>query len=236
MKKILIIAVFVFIAASCSGDTDKSVAGDRKEVFVKDNYRTTKNGELLVDDRDFQHAQKPVATSRAVSKEKPKPAADNSQISTMFDGFGNKTETRVFSNHPLLQRIVVRTSTNGHKKVFVYGNNGDVNGLAAGLHYRALTASANELAKSVGLLNGRDRESQPYFLQFLRPEPEEARLILPDLQSPVKTNSTEQKQTEEPVSSIRQTPLSAGQTPAIEKNHQAEINRILLQTERIKGR
>lgn len=228
MQRLLITIISIFIAASCS-DGGKSGTANKKEIFIKDDYRTTKNGELLIDDRDFQHAQKPIATSRVGSQDTPKPIADNSQISTMIDGFGNKTETRIFVNHPLLQRIVVRTFAGGRKKVFVYGNNGDVNGLPTNIINKAMTASANELANSAGISNKRDSQNEPFFLTILQAKSEETLLPLPSYQFPVIANITEQNQPEESAPVSRQIPMSTAQKQPKEKNYQAEINRILLQ-------
>ncbi len=202
MNKCFLLIICIFMVASCSR-IEKLSKLNKKEVFIKENYRTTKEGELLVDDRDFEQIQKPIATSRAGVQEKPTSSTDNSQINTMIDGFGNKTETRIFSDHPLLQRLVVRTAVNGQKKVFVYGKNGDVKKLPIDMLDKAMNASANELAKSAGIFMGRDPGNDSYTLALLRTKSAEKTLPPADNKFPVTTNLNEQNQSEKsvPVSS-----------------------------------
>lgn len=59
MKNYLFLINCIFVVASL-GCVGKSGAAIKKEVFIKDNYRTTKDGEMLIDDRDFEHSQEPV--------------------------------------------------------------------------------------------------------------------------------------------------------------------------------
>lgn len=239
MKNFLLPLICIFVVASfgCAG---KSSATNKKEVFIKDNYRTTKDGDVLIDDRDFERIQEPIATTKAGFEEPSKPSIDNSQVNMMVDGFGNKTETRVFVDHPLLQRVVVRTNGTGQKKAFVYGHNGDVNSLPNNIMDNAMTASANDLAKSAGIFNGRNPENEPYFLAILRPQPEETLLPLAGYEFPVITNIIQQSEPEKPADVIKQifppaepppTPMAKPTaTPAPPKNYQSEINKILLQS------
>ena len=239
MKKLLLIIICCFIATSCSV-SDRLSRVNKKEVFINDNYRTTKEGDILIDDRDFEHSQTPIFTSRAGFQETPKSSTDNSQISVMIDGFGNKTETRLFSNHPLLQRIVVRTFVNGQKKVFVYGNNGDVKHLPPNMMDKVMTASANTLAKSAGIFNGRDSESEPYFLATLRSQTAKTPVPLPGDKFSVVENVSEQtqenipKQTRKEDSTAVNQQNSVSAEPEPKKDYQSEINKILLQTTRKK--
>ncbi len=126
-----------------------------REVSINEGYKTTKNGELIIDDTSLEGKQSPVVTSRKSVKEPPKNAADGSQISTMYDGFGNKTEIRTFAEHPLIQCIVSRTFADGRKKVFVYGQSGEVRNLPEDLYDKVLSGSGYELARSAGIFMGR---------------------------------------------------------------------------------
>lgn len=239
MKNFLlpIICIFVIASFGCAG---KSSAAIKNEVFIKDNYRTTKDGDVLVDDRDFEHSQEPIATTKAGFEEPSKSSTDNSQVNMMVDGFGNKTETRIFVDHPLLQRVVVRTNANGQKKAFVYGNNGDVNSLPEHLMNNAMTASANDLAKSAGIFDGRNPENEPYFLAILRTKPEETPLPLTSYEFPVIANIIQQSEPEEPADVSKQITPSAEPTPMATpaptspKDYQLEINKILLQSNKKK--
>ena len=80
----------------------------------------------------------------------------------MYDGFGNKTETRFFDNNLLLQNIIVRTSVKGEKQIFVFGQNGEVKQeLPAEMASKVLTAPANELATAAGIYEGRKQRKMP---------------------------------------------------------------------------
>jgi hypothetical protein len=52
-------------------------------------------------------------------------APDGSEIMTMIDEKGTKTETRVFRNNPRVSRVVVTTDRSGTRKVRVYSPKGD---------------------------------------------------------------------------------------------------------------
>jgi hypothetical protein len=146
----------VFLLASCSmGKQNEVNLAKIKEVTINDGYKTTKKGELIIDDTSLEGKQPPIVTSRKSSKEPPKTAADGSQISTMYDGFGNKTEIRTFAEHPLIQCIVSRTFADGRKNIFVYGQNGEVRNLPEYLYDKVLSSSGYELARSAGIFMGR---------------------------------------------------------------------------------
>ncbi|HXG85595.1 MAG TPA: hypothetical protein VNI84_16345, partial [Pyrinomonadaceae bacterium] len=88
-------------------------------------------------------------------------------ISTTFDRYGNRTETRTFDNNPRLAFIILRTSLKGKKQVFVYGQNGDVKSLPENMLDKILTATANDLAAAAGISEGR-AQSQT-FVQSTQP-------------------------------------------------------------------
>lgn len=229
----LSILFFVGLSCSCAGN---SATSKHREVTLDNNYRTTKDGATMVDDRDFDHNQRRIETTGQSVQETPQLAADDSQIKTMIDGFGNRIETRMFVNHPLLQRIILRTFTNGQKKAFVYGQNGDVNDLPDEMQDKAMNGSANELAKAAGILTGRDANNLPYFLQMLREKAVET--LLPTYQFPTQSNITEplppEIRTEEtaPIVApiVEQKPIIVEQKPTPKRNYQADINKILLQS------
>lgn len=221
--------------SSCA---DKSADSKRREVAINDNnYRTDKNGALLIDDRDLDRSPQQIATNFQNKQEIPKTGGDSSQISTMIDGFGNKIEKRIFYNHPLLRQILLRTSSDGRKSVFVYGQNGDVNPLPDEMQEKAMIASAAELAGAAGILTGRDENDLPFFMQMHKQK--SAETLLPDYQQQFSTPTiSEPLQTEiqtpetapeiQPV--FEQKPKIAEQKYGLEKNYQAEINEILLQS------
>lgn len=83
------------------------------------------------------------ANAEAVTRTGP----DNSEIVTMTDANGVKTETRVFHNNPRVSKVVV-TTRNGQRTVKAYSPSGEekvVNGVED-----ALTATGDAIAKSAG--------------------------------------------------------------------------------------
>jgi hypothetical protein len=52
-------------------------------------------------------------------------APDNSEVMTMIDANGTKTETRVFRNNPRVSRVVVTTTKDGKRTTRVYSRSGE---------------------------------------------------------------------------------------------------------------
>jgi hypothetical protein len=63
-------------------------------------------------------------TNTAVAGNTPRPAPDNSEITTATDSSGVKTETRVFHNNPRVSKVVV-TTRDGKRTTTVYGPTGE---------------------------------------------------------------------------------------------------------------
>lgn len=234
IKKCLAFAISLFLFAACSG-ANKS---NQKEISLNDDYRKTRDGAIIIDDRDLDRNQQPIATTKESTQDAPQTGSDGSLIQAMTDGFGNRVETRIFEDHPLVRRIVLRTFVNGQKKGFVYGQNGDVNELPEEMSGNSMAAPADKLAKSAGILTGRDENNLPYFIQRLR-QPLET--LMPAYEFPMQTIVAEQIPAEvqtaetapiapiaEPV--IEQKPLVQESKPTAERNYQADINKILLQS------
>lgn len=134
---------------ACS-DSAKNAANQPREINFDDRLKIVKNQETgkyeaasfdEKNEKDFQNSTKTLP--------------DNSTLSTMFDGAGNKTETRFFDNHPLIKNIILRTSVRGEKQIFVYAQNGDIKNLSENTIAKALTSSANELSAAAGIFEQR---------------------------------------------------------------------------------
>jgi hypothetical protein len=76
---------------------------------------------------------------------------DASEIKTTYDAFGNKTEVRIFFNNPRLRQIVLRTSVDGQRQVYIYGPNGEVEAVPSARLDEVLNAPANEVAGFAGI-------------------------------------------------------------------------------------
>ena len=101
------------------------------------------------------------ATSLEAARETTATASDGSKITTVFDRYGNKSETRYFNSHPRLRFVILNTTGEGYREVFVYGQNGTVNQLPENMLDKITTASADEIANSAGIPVFIERGSAP---------------------------------------------------------------------------
>lgn len=240
---VIVLAAGGFALVSCAGGSASK--NSQNEVSISDNYRQTKDGAIIIDDRDLTaEPQIVAATVEAPQNEVQRLTGDNSQISAMYDGFGNKVETRIFIDNPLLQRVVVSTFASGERKGVVYAQNGAINDLPEDLLDKSMSGSADELARSVGVFRPRDESDQPFFLRKTLPETATDSLITayqyPGMTPPVNSILPETAtQTAPPAAdtanantppAAEQKPAAAQPKPAPETNYQAEMNRILLES------
>jgi len=85
-----------------------------------------------------------------VASETTRPGPDNSEISTVTDANGVKTETRVFHNNPRVSRVV-RTTRDGKRTTTVYGPKGEPKDLKDET-VDGLAAAGNAIANSAGFV------------------------------------------------------------------------------------
>lgn len=172
--------------------------------------KTGAESEIIFDDKDFPEDAS--MATRKNAREITKLAPDGSRIDTMYDGYGNKTETRHFSDSRL-KFVMLNTSASGQKQVFVYGQNGEVKSLPANMLDKVLTASANEIAGAAGIYEVRMSAPQPAIVQNQQPlKP------LPSSKFPIQKPSVETVPAEMPPSPTTvETPKSPAQTTDIPK-------------------
>ena len=148
-KFCLLTLIFASLLVSCA-----KVSGSKSaEVVIDDRPAASSKNEIIIDDKTFNaEIGKDASNPSEISQQPTKTnLADNSKIDTTFDGFGNKTETRYFNNHLRLRFLMLRTSADGKKQIFVYGQNGQVKSLPEDMIGKALAASADEIANSAGI-------------------------------------------------------------------------------------
>ena len=146
-KFCFLIIVLLSLLASCSSFKGSSA---QEEVVFDDGHKSSTANEVIIDDKTFQSKEDTSAIVRKSSPETNQTAKDGSQINVMYDNFGNKTETRTFNN-TVLKFVLLRTSADGSRQVFVYGQNGEVKSLPKNMLDRVSTAPSNELASSAGI-------------------------------------------------------------------------------------
>lgn len=212
---ILIILVF---SVACSSEKAKS--GDQNaEVVIEDGYKTTDENELVIEDKDLKHIQDAVVTAKENSAPNNTVAFDGSKISVMLDGYGNKSETRYFDNHPRVQMILLRTAANGDKQLFVYGQNGVVRDLPPDLANRAMALSADELAQAANITESKREQTISQSFSGVTPQ-----ATTVTMQSLPNTQMQAQNQTTEAVAeqnTVREETL-ARQTESTEKPDSTE--------------
>ncbi|HYP49374.1 MAG TPA: hypothetical protein VEQ34_00430, partial [Pyrinomonadaceae bacterium] len=85
------------------------------------------------------------------------------EVYELFDGFGNKTETRVFKDHPRLTSVMVATTAQGEQTVEVYGQNGERKQLSADMVEKVLKGTGDEIADAAGIFQTKKQVQMPEF-------------------------------------------------------------------------
>ncbi len=148
-EKLLLLLGICLLACSfgCSAKSSDEV------VIIEDSADAQNSGEVVFSDHWDSLEISSTANQQTLAQSTKSKGNDNSEITTMIDKYGNKTEMRAFLGHPRLASILMRTSPEGIRETFVYGQQGKVKPLPADMLDRALTASADELANSAGIYN-----------------------------------------------------------------------------------
>jgi len=147
----LVITLLVGVSASTFFSACTSVESRKPEEVVINSKSSDSSDEVFITNSDVKSVSQPVLTVQKNGTLLPKKTlADQSQVETVIDGFGNTVETRFFEGHPRLRMLIVRTSAKGNKEVTVFGNGG-MTKIVTGLGDLALTASAEEIANAAQL-------------------------------------------------------------------------------------
>lgn len=162
----LLICTISLVAGFISCDNVKSES-ERKESLRNGSQRgITETVEL------YDQPAPPVRTTAKAYKETTKIESDNSLVETMYDGHGNKTESRYFNNNPVLKMVVLRTKANGETEAVIYGQNGDIKIAPPELAEKIMKSSAKDIAKAVEIKEGTIYNEIPAMLAATKPTPE----------------------------------------------------------------
>jgi hypothetical protein len=155
LQKLMIykLCLSAFICASLLASCAKFTGNDSDVVIIDDKPKTNAKNEIVIDDVEFGGGgQENGIVSKTGSQETAKISPDQSRIDTMYDQFGNKTETRCFKNDLRLKCVTLLTAAaDGKTKVSVYGQNGEIKSLPAEMLGKAMSAPASEIANSAGI-------------------------------------------------------------------------------------
>jgi hypothetical protein len=83
----------------------------------------------------------------------------------MYDSLGNKTETRHFKGHSRLRSVIITTSVDGRKQIFIYGFGTDVKTLSGETVNNLMTDSGDEIANAAGIYQTRSNKSSTNFMK-----------------------------------------------------------------------
>ncbi|REJ79043.1 MAG: hypothetical protein DWQ47_06270 [Acidobacteria bacterium] len=96
---------------------------------------------------------------------------DLSIISSTVDGYGNRTETRVFRSHPRLNQVLLKTNNDGTRVAYVYGHFGNVRMFTGAKAATVMTESGDTIANAAEIFETRlDKDRQ--MRVFTKKEPE----------------------------------------------------------------
>ena len=110
----------------------------------------------------------------------------NTEVYELFDGFGNKTENRIFKDHPRLTSVIVATTAKGEQTVEVYGQNGERKQLSADMVEKALKGTGDEIADAAGIFQTKKQVQMPEFnLTAAQAQTPPATNVTPETVSPV---------------------------------------------------
>jgi len=224
-KVYFLIIILLSLSASCSIFHKNESSSVQEEIVFDDGYKTSAEGEIVIDDKSFG-VEGSNGTFGKSSQETTQLANDGSQIKVMYDGFGNKTETRTFYNNPFLKLILLRIGANGSRQAFVYGKNGEVKDLPEDMLGKVLTSSSQELANSVGIFE--PVKETPSFTKNIQPMKVTKLPPLPSSQFPIQNQQVEQtpaEVVEQPADTAEKLPLTKEEIPPTEKKQTASINK-----------
>lgn len=143
-------------------------------IYIMSNKLIERNSELaaaaIIDNylnnfKDNDNSYENPSNSNKISLEKTSTSVADSKIETMFDRYGNKTQTRCFDSHPRLRCVVLITKVGGEQQIFVYGQDGTVKSLTEDMYDKVLTETADEIANSAGIFVVKQAAVQPVFVQ-----------------------------------------------------------------------
>lgn len=160
-RLLLIIAIAIF-ALSCSYFSKGEVGQEEEVVIIDDGYtKNNSKNEIIIDETDFEGKEIDESGSKETVNVPIRVMKDGSKVVTMFDTFGNKSETRLFDNHPRLRQIILQTSAEGEKTVLVYGQNGEVKDLPKEMVDRVLATPANAVADAAQITKIKTEQYRP---------------------------------------------------------------------------
>ncbi|HLM01985.1 MAG TPA: hypothetical protein VK400_13095, partial [Pyrinomonadaceae bacterium] len=126
------------------------------DLHIEEKVIQVKHDEVVIDDSDLEN----ISNAGQSSQTAPQKLSDFSEVTVMYDGFGNKLERRFFRGHPRLDTVIVKTTADGRREIMIYGQNGERKTIDGELGNRLLTASADEIANAAKIYETRPDRSR----------------------------------------------------------------------------
>lgn len=223
--------LFMSFGILFSGCLKINQPAERENVFLDDGQGGQKDGEITLDESEVKDAETQASIERNSYQEGDTTESDGTKITTMYDGFGNKTERRFFYRHPILEAMVLRTSTDGQKEILLFGHNGEVKSVPQNMIDKAMIATADELAKAAGILEG--RKPKDSYLGFTEPQNDTA-LSTPTVSSfqNIERESVKSEIAEKQISENPKTKNAVQDVKPLGLEYQSEINKINLRAKK----
>lgn len=190
---ILLCVLFAF--SSCRSKSSISAPSNLKLAEANDAESPDSN-EVDGSELEDQTVDDGTLATVGSTQEAAKIGSDNSQINTMYDGYGNKTELRNFSSHPLIKHVILRTAPNGQQMAYAYGHNGEVKLLPEGVYKNAMSSSADDIARVAGITEGRKETfaPSPEQTEYTMLPPVARPSVVAETESPTEEITTSQKE------------------------------------------
>lgn len=161
MKRLIFLILAVIFVTNLSGCSyylnSKSATERRQDMIIAEMYNKYESKEieferLSIEFTEWHEDPLVIEPENENEQGKVRMGNDNSEINTMYDSYGNKTETRIFSGHPLIRLIIIRTSPNGSKTAVVYSQSGEAKKLPEEILEKVLTVNPNEIARAAEIV------------------------------------------------------------------------------------
>ena len=181
--KIYLFLLVLFSALLSACTMGQASTGRRQEIVIADEIQQSNPDEIIITENDIKAVSPQNSSNGNTSQEQTVTTDSDSKTTTTVDSYGNKTETRCFTNHPRLDCVMVTTSAGGKKEILIYPVGSGAKKLSENAAEQALTASPDELASLAGAYETRadvaKKSISPYngkndFSGALRPLPSSA--------------------------------------------------------------
>jgi len=155
----LVVFTTAFFSACASVESKNS-----EEVVIEDKTNGSPE-EVFITNADTKKEENlQISTSQASSELPKRILPDNSEIVTLVDGYGNKTETRNFPGNTRIRFVSLRTSVDGVREVTVYAANGSAK-IVTDLGDEAMTLPGDQIANTAQIST---TQSSPVLRNYMK--------------------------------------------------------------------